>query len=470
MSMAALALWPGSEAGAQSPQFYPPITIGTVGNGQVNPPTGGIAVDPAGNVYVLDQFNNQVFELPRGSSSGVLLPFSGLNAPEGIAVDAEGDVFVADTGHNRVMELAHGAATATQVELLSAVIAPSAIAVNANATELFVAYQGTGRAAVLAQINSNFKYSIADVLSSVTPAPGGISLALTPSGNLYVADSINNRILEVPSGFGVPITVATNVGPVPPGLLVGQIDAIAVDPSGDIFAGIGQAAIAELPVGTGSWVQIAGTQFTMYYGNLAVDVAGNVYALIDPGPDGSTSSVVVEYPTVLPVGPMATDSSSGAEGSIISATSESACPAPYTTGVELFLQNSSGAVVVSAAANLLTSSNYWAGTLTVPLTVPRGAYFVTAQCRNGGLDLQNTNLVPYTVMGINTAADLRVSPNPSVTGQKVTLVADLVPSAGTGAPTGTMTFSPRTVQWSPRFRSPVARPHTRPPSRPDPNP
>ena len=55
----------------------------------------GLAVDNAGAVYVAD-FNNRVMKLTAGSNSQTVLPFSGLNYPEGVAVDGQGDVYVAD--------------------------------------------------------------------------------------------------------------------------------------------------------------------------------------------------------------------------------------------------------------------------------------------------------------------------------------------------------------------------------------
>ena len=54
----------------------------------------GLAVDSVGNVYVTDYNNNQVLELPVGSSTQVELPFTGLGWPVGAAVDSAGNVYV----------------------------------------------------------------------------------------------------------------------------------------------------------------------------------------------------------------------------------------------------------------------------------------------------------------------------------------------------------------------------------------
>lgn len=70
----------------------------------------GIAVDPAGDVFVSSwkstaPFAGQVFELPADSSTPVVLPFTGLDRPFGVAADQAGDVFVADIDNNRIVEL-----------------------------------------------------------------------------------------------------------------------------------------------------------------------------------------------------------------------------------------------------------------------------------------------------------------------------------------------------------------------------
>jgi serine/threonine protein kinase, bacterial len=70
----------------------------------VNP--GGLAVDPAGNVYVTDTFLGHVVELPPAGGAQRVLPFTGLDRPSGLAVDAAGRLYVVDAGHNRVLKLA----------------------------------------------------------------------------------------------------------------------------------------------------------------------------------------------------------------------------------------------------------------------------------------------------------------------------------------------------------------------------
>ena len=69
---------------------------------------GGVALDKAGDVFVTSEgMYGRVVELPAGSGTPMVLPFSGLYQPQGLAVDNAGAVYVADF-NNRVIKLAAG--------------------------------------------------------------------------------------------------------------------------------------------------------------------------------------------------------------------------------------------------------------------------------------------------------------------------------------------------------------------------
>ena len=64
-------------------------------------------MDTAGDVYVTDGGNKQVLKLAAGSSTPTVLPFTGLNGPGGVAVDTAGNVYVLDhSGFGQVVKLA----------------------------------------------------------------------------------------------------------------------------------------------------------------------------------------------------------------------------------------------------------------------------------------------------------------------------------------------------------------------------
>jgi DNA-binding beta-propeller fold protein YncE len=70
---------------------------------------GSIAADPAGDLYVADSESKQVLKLPGGSSDATALPITGLNGPAAVAVDGAGNVYVLDySGFGQVVKMAAG--------------------------------------------------------------------------------------------------------------------------------------------------------------------------------------------------------------------------------------------------------------------------------------------------------------------------------------------------------------------------
>jgi uncharacterized protein (TIGR03437 family) len=141
----------------------------------------GIAVDSAGNVYVADNYNNRI----RKVSNGVITTVAGggfsgdngpatsaaLSGPSGVAVDPAGNLYIADQGNNRIRKVSNGMITT----------------VAGNGGWGFSGDNGPATSAKLAN-------------------PMGV--AVDSLGNLYIADSLNNRIRKVSNG--VITTVAGN--------------------------------------------------------------------------------------------------------------------------------------------------------------------------------------------------------------------------------------------------------------------
>ena len=91
-------------------------------------------------------------------------------------------------------------------------------------------------------------------------------IAVDGSGNLFMADSLNHRVLKLPSGGGAPTTVATGFrAPVGP----------AVDTAGDLFIADLLKGVVVKVIANGSQEQIA-TRLDRPTG-VAVDAAGNVF-------------------------------------------------------------------------------------------------------------------------------------------------------------------------------------------------
>ncbi|GAB3991183.1 hypothetical protein GCM10028807_20710 [Spirosoma daeguense] len=145
----------------------------------------GIAVDGSGNLYIADYFNHRIRKV---NTSGVISTIAGtgtagyngdgiaattaqLRNPTKLTVDASGNLYIADQFSHRVRK-----------------VNPSGIISTVAGTGT-LGYSGDGLAATSAQV-----YNPSDV-------------ALDGSGNLYIADSQNNRIRKV-STTGVISTVA----------------------------------------------------------------------------------------------------------------------------------------------------------------------------------------------------------------------------------------------------------------------
>ncbi len=151
---------------------------GAIGDGgpaldaQLNDPAG-IALDSAGNLYIADEANSRIRKI---SLDGVISTFAAalqLNEPSSVLFDPAGNLYIADSGNNVVRRISPSGAVTL---------------VAGNETS---GYSGDGAPAYSAQLNFP------------------VGLALDSSGNLFIADSQNNRIRKVTPG-GTITTVAGN--------------------------------------------------------------------------------------------------------------------------------------------------------------------------------------------------------------------------------------------------------------------
>jgi len=145
-----------------------------------------VALDSAGNLYIADTDNQRIrrvvadgtVRLVAGNGSATFAGDSGpatqasLNSPTGVAVDSSGNLYIADSQNHRIRKIDTAGTITT-------------IAGNGTAT-----FAGDGSAATQASLSS----------------PAGVSP--DSSGNLYIADTSNNRIRKV-SGSGSPSAAAS---------------------------------------------------------------------------------------------------------------------------------------------------------------------------------------------------------------------------------------------------------------------
>ena len=155
---------------------------------QLNNPDG-VAVDGSGNVYISD-FNNAVVRVV--TPDGKINPFAGtgttghagdgglatsaqLTGPLGLAVDSSGNVYIADGPNNSIRKVSTSG-------IITTVAGGTA------------GFGGDGGAATSAALNFP------------------TAVAVDASGNLYIADSANHRIREVSGGIISTIAGTTVFG------------------------------------------------------------------------------------------------------------------------------------------------------------------------------------------------------------------------------------------------------------------
>jgi uncharacterized protein (TIGR03437 family) len=163
-----------------------------------------------------------------GIGDGLPATLAQMNSPAGLTLDAAGDLFVADTGTERVRKVDTQGAITT-------------VAGNGQ-----MGFGGDGQSATSATLGN----------------PGGV--AVDPSGNLYIADTRNNRLRKVlPSGFlltvagnGLAALAAENMYALQAPL--NQPRSVAVDATGGVYiADTGNHRVLRItPLGT--LVTIAG--------------------------------------------------------------------------------------------------------------------------------------------------------------------------------------------------------------------
>jgi sugar lactone lactonase YvrE len=182
-----------------------------------------IAVDSHGNIFIADSLNDRIREV--NASTGLISTVAGngvkgytgnnvpaasaeFNIPAGIAVDSHGNLFIADPGNSLVRE----------------VNASTGLVSTVAGTTLGSGYNGDGIAATSAELD----------------APEGV--AVDSAGDLFIADTYNDRIREVNAATGLISTVAgtgtagyNGDGIAATSAELDQPEGVLVDAQGDLF-------------------------------------------------------------------------------------------------------------------------------------------------------------------------------------------------------------------------------------------
>jgi sugar lactone lactonase YvrE len=219
-----------------------------------------VALDGTGDMFIAENLNNQVVELPAGGGAQTTVG-TGLSGPYGVALDGAGDIFIADTGHSRVVEVPAGCTNAAcQITVGSGLSSPYGLAVD-GAGDLFIADFGNSRV-VEVPAGGGPQTTVGSGLGN----PLGV--AVDGAGDVFVVNG--SQVVEVPPGCtstACQTTVATGLA---------EASGVTVDAAGDVFiADTFNSRVVEVPAGGGPQTTV-GSGFGYPYG-VAVDGAGDVF-------------------------------------------------------------------------------------------------------------------------------------------------------------------------------------------------
>jgi sugar lactone lactonase YvrE len=406
----------------------------------------GIVVDHAGNTFVVDPGNNAVMEYPVGGGAAVTVAIGGaaattpLSVPLGVAVDGAGDVFIADTGNNRVLEVPflNGALSpAGSTVIASGLKNPSFVFANTNG-DLYVADTGDNTILIYPSFdgptNAGATFGAPTKLGTGLSAP--LAVTVDGPGNVYIADSGNNQILEYPLGGGQEIVAADILNP----------SGLATDSSGSLFVvDQGNYRVLRIPSVQGTLSPNDAAEVALGVANpygVAVDALSNLY--VTDKTNGAVSTIARSQ-IGLDFGELAVETTS----SPLPLTVESSGNLPLIFNQPYFTETGNAADFAmtsptGACAGGITlatgTSCDLASTFEPTVAGPRTATiaFSTNAANAPQLTLTGTGVTPSPTT--TTLALITSVAGAPFYGEPLSFTATVVPTTGTGSPTGVVSF------------------------------
>lgn len=435
----------------------------------------GLVFDTAGNLYIADTGNNVIRKV---DASGTITTVAGtgaagysgeaadattvrLNTPWGLTLAANGSILIADLGNNRVRRLTPAGAISTIVGVgaqgfsgdggapsAAKLYAPAALAVD-PAGNLYVADSGNNRVRKVNALTNVITTVVGDGTETFAGDGGSAdkaalygpyALFYSGTGDLYIADMFHNRIRRVSA-----TTLSLNY----PSIRVGKISApqpVTVENDGNDDLTF-QAALFDNSaldsVTTTCTATAVTTDKTCVLGiEFAPIIIGTpvVATLTQPSNAGNSPAIITLTGTVLSVEPTTTQLSSSENpsllGDTVSFTAVVASADTGRTGTVTFFDGVTP-ICTDVAINSSGRANCSTSTLTL------GRHSISAQY--SGDDNNAASKSATLTQGVQQTPTLTLTaaPNPAYAGSSVTLT--FTATAATGTPSGAVTFYDGTI-------------------------